>query len=117
MATLSGDLHVFGLMASALLAAGSGLGVVHLGASLPATEIIYAAKRANVRVVLASITGPQDVLQCREQLRQIRSALPQGVEIWAGVNPHNIEIPIKGILKLTDFNALEVQLQRIGGRF
>ena len=117
MATLSGDLHAFGLMASALLAAGSGLGVVHLGASVPSTEIIFAAKRANARVVLASITGPQDELQCREQLRRLRGALPQGVEIWAGVNPGNIDIPVKGILKLADFMALEVQLQRMGGRF
>ena len=56
-ATLSDDLHEFGILAAAILAAGSGLGVIHLGANLPAREISYALKRSKADVVLISITN------------------------------------------------------------
>jgi DNA-binding transcriptional MerR regulator/methylmalonyl-CoA mutase cobalamin-binding subunit len=115
-ATLSGDLHCFGLLASAILAAGAGLGVVHLGASLPAKEVIFAARRSEADVVLISVTAPEDILLSREQLKSIRSQIPNTTEVWMGLNPPELDLRLKGIVVLEDFHTLETQLQRVGGK-
>jgi MerR family transcriptional regulator, light-induced transcriptional regulator len=115
--TLSDDLHEFGILAAAILAAGAGLGVVHLGPNLPVDEIIYAAKRSRADVVLLSVTNPQDRTLRQEQLRSIRRGLPKEKELWVGVNPPNTRFDVKEIRILGDFGELERQIQRIGGRF
>ena len=51
-ATLSDDLHGFGILAASILAVGAGLEVIHLGPNLPVKEIVYAAKRSGAEVVL-----------------------------------------------------------------
>jgi MerR family transcriptional regulator, light-induced transcriptional regulator len=115
--TLSDDLHEFGILAAAILAAGAGLGVVHLGPNLPVAEIVYAAKRSRADVVLLSVTNPQDRTLRQEQLRSIRRGLPKEKELWVGVNPPNTRFDVGEIRILGDFGELERQIQRIGGRF
>ena len=114
--TFSDDLHEFGILAAAILAAGAGLGVVHLGPNLPAKEVSYAAKRSGANVVLMSITS-RDLELRKEQLRSVRTAIPSQVEIWAGVNPASSELHVEGVRILKDFRDLEREIQRIGGRF
>ena len=115
--TLSDDLHEFGVLAAAILAAGAGLGVVHLGPNLPVDEIVYAAKRSRTDVVLLSVTNPQDRTLRQEQLRSIRRGLPKEKELWVGVNPRNTRFDVGEIRILADFGELEREIQRIGGRF
>ena len=114
--TLSDDLHEFGILAGSILAAGAGFGVVHLGPNLPPKEIVYAAKRSNADVVLLSVTNPQDRTLREEQLRSIRAALPKETDVWVGVNPPKTTFSVAGIRLLQDFDALERELQRVGGR-
>jgi MerR family transcriptional regulator, light-induced transcriptional regulator len=116
-ATFNDDLHEFGLLAAAMLAAGAGLGVIHLGSNLPIKEIAYAAKRSSADVVLLSITNPQDHTLREEQLRSLRASIANQVEIWAGVNPAGTNFQVTGVRVLRDFRGLEQELQRIGGRF
>jgi methanogenic corrinoid protein MtbC1 len=116
-ATLSDDLHEFGILAAAILAAGAGLGVVHLGPNLPANEIVYAAKRSRTNVVLLSVTNPQDHMLRREQLRAIRKGLSHETELWVGVNPPDTRFDAGEIRLLRDFGELEREIQRVGGRF
>ena len=115
--TLSDDLHEFGVLAAAILAAGAGLGVVHLGPNLPVDEIVYAAKRSRTDVVLLSVTNPQDRTLRQEQLRSIRGGVPKEKELWVGVNPPNTRFDVGEIRILGDFGELEREIQRIGGRF
>jgi DNA-binding transcriptional MerR regulator/methylmalonyl-CoA mutase cobalamin-binding subunit len=115
--TLSDDLHEFGVLAAAILAAGAGLGVVHLGPNLPVDEIVYAAKRSRTDVVLLSVTNPQDRALRQEQLRSLRRGLPKEKELWVGVNPPNTRFDVGEIRILGDFGELEREIQRIGGRF
>jgi MerR family transcriptional regulator, light-induced transcriptional regulator len=115
--TLSDDLHEFGILAAAILAAGAGLGVIHLGASLPAREVSYAAKRAGADVVLISVTAPLDRTLREHQLRALCAGLPPGVEVWVGVNPSSVELDVKRIRVLRDFPELEREIQRVGGIF
>jgi len=115
--TLSDDFHEFGVLAAAILAAGAGLGVVHLGPNLPVDEIVYAAKRSRTDVVLLSVTNPQDRTLRQEQLRSIRRSLPKEKELWVGLNPPNTRFDVGEIRILGDFGELEREIQRIGGRF
>lgn len=115
-ATLSDDLHEFGILIAAMLAAGAGLGIVHLGPNLPAVEVAYAAKRSAVNVVLLSLTNVVDAGIRNQQLRLLRSRLPANVELWAGVNPPQLEIESKDIRVLRDFKELEREYERLGGR-
>jgi DNA-binding transcriptional MerR regulator/methylmalonyl-CoA mutase cobalamin-binding subunit len=114
-ATLDDDLHEFGILTAAILVAGAGLGIIHLGASLPVKEIVYAAKRSGANVVLLSVTNPQDQSRREEQLRSIRAAVPKETQVWVGINPASTVLSVKGILVLKNFIELERELQRIGG--
>jgi DNA-binding transcriptional MerR regulator len=116
-ATLSDDLHGFGILAASILAAGAGLGVIHLGPNLPVKEIVYATKRSGADVVLLSLTNPHDRTLREEQLRRVRSGLPAAVELWIAINPPAANIIVKGARVLTAFEDLERELRRIGGRF
>jgi methanogenic corrinoid protein MtbC1 len=120
-ATLSNDLHSFGVLAAAMLAAGSGLGVLHLGPNLPPEEIAYAAKRSLARVVLVSVTNAQDPADVSSQLDLIGTRILADTELWIGVNPPeaaaDLQVERKQVYILKDFMELEHQLKRIGGRF
>jgi MerR family transcriptional regulator, light-induced transcriptional regulator len=120
-ATLSNDLHGFGVLAAAMLAAGSGLGVLHLGPNLPPEEIAYAAKRSLARVVLVSVTNAQNPAEVSSQLDLISTRILADTELWIGVNPPeaaaDLQVKRKQVYILKDFMELEHQLKRIGGRF
>jgi DNA-binding transcriptional MerR regulator len=116
-ATLSDDLHGFGVLAAAILAAGAGLGAIHLGPDLPVTEVVYAARRSGADVVLLSVTFPQDRQLRQEQVRSVRTGIPREVELWVALNPASLEFDVRGVQWIKDFLDLERQLQRIGGRF
>lgn len=121
MATLSNDHHSFGLLAAAMLAAGAGIGVIHLGPNLPPEEIAYAAKRSLARVVLISVTGTPDEAELSRQLELITGRIPADTELWLAVNPPELAAQVnvkrKRFFVLKDFRELEQQLVRIGGRF
>ena len=120
-ATLSGDLHAFGILAASMLVASAGLGVTDLGPNLPLEEVSYAAKRSNARAVLISITWPENLKECAGQLVALRSRIPANAELWVAVNPASLvsklNVKRKGIHWIKDFAELEHELKRMGGRF
>jgi methylmalonyl-CoA mutase cobalamin-binding subunit len=120
-ATLAGDLHGFGILTAAMLAASAGLGVIHLGPNLPLEEVSYAAKRSGARVVLTSLTAPEDLAASASQLASLQARLPADAELWVGVNPPDLaaKLKVKGkrVRWIKDFSELEHELKRIGGRF
>jgi len=113
-ATLSDDLHDFGILAAAILAAGVGFGVVHLGPSLPVKEIVYAAKRSNADVVLLSVTNVQDRMLREQQLRSIRSGISKETALWVAVNPGDTVLNVNGVRILRSFAELERELHGMG---
>ena len=104
-----------------MLVASAGLGVTDLGPNLPLEEVSYAAKRSNARVVLISITWPENLKECAAQLVALRSRLPANAELWVAVNPASLvsklNVKRKGIHWIKDFAELEQELKRMGGRF
>jgi methanogenic corrinoid protein MtbC1 len=119
-ATPAGERHEFGVLAAAMLAAAGGLGVVYLGADLPARLIVDSAARSGVDVVVLGIIYSGSTRELHRQVDYIVDHLPGRQELWVGgtLTPA-LDRPLAGqqIVRLQDFEALERQLMRIGARF
>ncbi len=83
-ATPSGERHEFGVLAAAMLAAAGGLGVVYLGADLPARLIVDSAARSGVDVVVLGIIYSGSSRELRRQVDYIVDHLPGRQELWVG---------------------------------
>jgi methanogenic corrinoid protein MtbC1 len=117
-ATPSGERHEIATLGAAMLAASAGLGVSYLGADLPAREIVDSVRPAGAQVlVLGLTTAASDKARARE-LKTIVRELSDGVELWAGgrgAERHASIIRPRGVI-LSDYNAYQQELVRIGGR-
>jgi len=83
-ATPAGELHEFGILASAMLAAAAGRGVLYLGPNLPAAEIVSAAARVDARVVAIGLTPANHRDPVLEDVRWLARRLPASTELWIG---------------------------------
>lgn len=68
----------------AACASAHGWRVVYLGPSLPADEIVGAARQSGVRAVALSLVHPEDDPGIPEELARLRRLLPHEVAILAG---------------------------------
>ena len=115
--TPAGEEHEFGILAAAMLAAGGGLGVIYLGASLPANEILNAARSAGPDVIVLGITSTQAMPRLQQEVRQVAHRLPTRTELWlGGKEAKRIQAETGGrpTVFLPDFTALEHHLRRLG---
>jgi DNA-binding transcriptional MerR regulator len=119
-ATPSGERHEFGILAAAMLAAAGGLGVVYLGADVPARLIVDSAARSGVDGVVLGIIYSGSTSELRRQVDYVVDHLPGRLELWVGgtlVPDLDRPLPGQQIVRLQDFEALERQLVRIGARY
>lgn len=118
--TPAGERHEFGILAAAMLAAAGGLGVVYMGADLPARLIVDAAARSGVDVVVLGLIYSGATRAVRAEVEYIADHLPGKVELWVG---GQLAFDLDGkdagrrIVRLEDFDALEQQLVGIGATF
>ncbi len=84
MTTPSGEMHEFGILTAALLAVGQGIGVVYLGPDLPAKEILLAAKKTDVDVVLLGITRTRGNRAAVREAGRVAARLPAAKTLWIG---------------------------------
>jgi methylmalonyl-CoA mutase cobalamin-binding subunit len=117
LATPQGERHDIGLVMVAILALDAGLSVYLLGADLPADEIAAATRRAGAVVLgLATIyrgNRPRAVAE----IRSIQRTLPPDTELWIGGSdaPHVVKaLRTKGPLAITDLEAIDGELRRVG---
>lgn len=78
------QMHDLGAMLAATAAAGSGWRVTYLGASLPAQELVRAARLARADTVALSIVHPTDDIRVSIDLRDIRASLPEQTALIVG---------------------------------
>jgi DNA-binding transcriptional MerR regulator/methylmalonyl-CoA mutase cobalamin-binding subunit len=119
-ATPSGELHEFGILVSAMLAAGGGLGITYLGANLPGEEIVFAAQKTAPQVVVLGFIGANGAKIGLAEIQKVAHKLPAQIELWVGGtrNDEMIEaISQTRALLLEDFQRLEQHLIRLGARF
>jgi DNA-binding transcriptional MerR regulator len=117
-ATPSEERHEIATLGAAMLAASAGLGVSYLGADLPAREIVDSVEPAGARVLVLGLTTAAGGRVRERDLKTIVRELPTGVELWAGgrgAERHASIIRPRGVV-LSDYNAYQQELARIGGR-
>lgn len=103
--TPSGELHEFGALLAAAVAADAGWRVLYLGPSLPPEEIAMAAERAGAAVVAMSVVRGDDADADRagEELAALRSLLPGGTLLVAGGRQASSVAP-EGLLRVGDLD-------------
>ena len=118
--TPAGERHEFGILAAAMLAAAGGLGVVYMGAELPARLIVDSAARSGVDVVVLGLIYSGATRAVRAEVEYIADHLPGKVELWVG---GQLAFDLDGkdagrrIVRLENFDALEQHLVGIGATF
>lgn len=118
-ATPSGEQHEFGILVSAMLAAGGGLGVIYLGADLPAEEIVGAARKTAPQAVVLGFIGAEGSKAGVMEIQKVAHKLPSQIELWVGGAQGEAfveEIRKTRALLIDDFELLERHLVRLGAR-
>jgi methylmalonyl-CoA mutase cobalamin-binding subunit len=112
--TPSGELHEFGAMLAAVVAADAGWRVLYLGPSLPASEIAGAAARAGAAVVAVSVVDgeAEDVERAGRELEALRSMLPEGILLVTGGRRSSSVTP-EGVTVVEDLEALREVLSAV----
>lgn len=113
LASTPEEKHAFGLLAAAVLAASSGLGVIYLGPELPPEEIVAAARSSEADVVVVAVYESWP-LNRMEDLVVIARRLPRRIKLWlGGPRPRQlVQSPGLGrFLALPDFFTFEKQLK------
>ena len=84
LTTVKDEEHLLGLlMVEALLAANGAL-CLSLGAQTPVADIIGASRGTNTDIVALSFSGAYPWRKARDTLLELRMALPETIELWAG---------------------------------
>jgi DNA-binding transcriptional MerR regulator/methylmalonyl-CoA mutase cobalamin-binding subunit len=120
LATPTGEHHEFGVLSAAMLAAGGGLGIVYLGADLPAREIVDAAIKTESQAVVLGLKGAGEWKESINELQQVSKELPEKIELWiGGMDSQTLMRQVKKTraVVLSDFDALEKNLMRLGAKF
>ncbi|MFN0108238.1 MAG: MerR family transcriptional regulator [Blastocatellia bacterium] len=118
--TPSGEHHEFGILASAMLAVGGGLGVIYLGVNLPADEIVLAAQKTAPQAVVLGFIGANGARAGISEVQKVSEKLPAQIELWVGgaqTESLVAEIRQTRAVLMEDFTMLEQHLIRLGARF
>lgn len=100
-----------------MLAVGGGLGIIYLGANLPAEEIVLAAQKTAPQAVVLGFIGANTGVA---EVQKIAHKLPSQIELWVGGTQSGSfieEIRKTRALLIEDFDILEQHLTRLGARF
>ncbi|MFN0086295.1 MAG: MerR family transcriptional regulator [Blastocatellia bacterium] len=119
-ATPSGEHHEFGILVSAMLAAGGGMGIVYLGANLPGEEIIVAAQKTAPQAIVLGFIGANGAKAGLKEIQKVAHKLPAQIELWVGGTQTAAlvkEIAKTRALLIEDFQMLEQHLIRLSARF
>ncbi len=119
-ATPSGEHHEFGILLSAMLTVGGGLGIVYLGTNLPAEEIVGAAHKTAPQAVVLGLIGVNGAKVSSQEVQTVANKLPAQIELWVGgIKEPEIsqEVRQTRALMIEDFAMLEQHLMRLGARF
>jgi MerR family transcriptional regulator, light-induced transcriptional regulator len=114
-ATPEGEQHELGTLVASLVASGMGFGALYLGPSLPASELVAAARRVQPRAVVLGYTGRESAPAAAAAIAALAQELPEGVELWiggAGAADARAGSPDRAVA-LEDLDAFEKALSRL----
>lgn len=115
MATPEQEHHGFGILAAAMLTAAKGMGALHLGTNLPASEIVFAARSTDADAILLGVCGanPEQVIAAMEE---IRKGVKKRMQLWIGgaADEHLVKTAEKmGWRVLKNFHMYEDELEKL----
>lgn len=84
IATPAGELHEFGIMAAALLAAAYLYPIFYFGPNLPGRDIVDTANRTGLGIVLLGVSQPQPSRDVIDEVRLVANNLGDSMELWIG---------------------------------
>lgn len=84
LATLPGEEHSLGLLMISALLSSHNITVINLGGEVPLDQIVNAVERYEVDVLGVSFSGSYQYENIRRNLKELRDAVVQGVDIWIG---------------------------------
>lgn len=117
LATPTNEQHSVALLAAAMLTAAGGLGVVYLGANLPAEEIVVAAKKAGCDAILLGLTVVNET-DVQKDLTEIANKVDPRVRLWlAGSGVRQRRKQGDRWALLPDFHAFENKLLELGATY
>ncbi len=98
LTTLPNEMHGLGLLMAEAMLTLQGCACIALGVQTPITDIVEAAKQQDADIVALSFSGMSRPSATTEGLRQLRSLLPAGMELWAGGSGlHQVPSTMAGI--------------------
>lgn len=112
--TPAGELHEFGAMMAAVMAAEAGWRVLYLGPSLPAEEVAVAAERAGASAVAMSVVDGEaaKVDRAGEELRVLRSLLPERMLLVTG-GRRSPSLTPEGATRVTELDGFRKVLSAV----
>jgi DNA-binding transcriptional MerR regulator/methylmalonyl-CoA mutase cobalamin-binding subunit len=116
LATLAGETHGLGVQMAALIAAIAGLQPHVLGTDTPVENIIAAVKARKPSAIGISISVSTAGPRSRDQLEQLRRAVPSGVPILVGGQGARRSHPPGGCVIVDDLQGLYDWMRRLGAR-
>lgn len=84
LTTVKDEEHMLGLLMVEALLAANGAFALSLGAQTPIADIVGAVRATNTDIVALSFSGAYPWRKSREALIELRAALPERTELWAG---------------------------------
>jgi len=108
VATPSGQLHEFGAMAGALLAAARGLEPIYLGPNMPEEDLLRAVKQSKAKVLLLSVVGKMT----RSEIEQVAATINRiavRIETWVGIDKrHQLARKLQNVRLFDRFEDLDI---------
>lgn len=84
LTTVKDEEHLLGLLMVEALLVANGAWCLSLGAQTPVTDIIGAAEDSAIDIVALSFSAAYPWRKARDTLLELRAALPERTELWAG---------------------------------
>ncbi|HEX7951826.1 MAG TPA: MerR family transcriptional regulator, partial [Burkholderiales bacterium] len=107
LTSLPQEQHGIGLLMAEAMLAIEGARCISLGTQTPLADIVAAARVHHADVVALSFSSAYGETKAIEGLKQLRSALPATIHIWAGgTGVARMRKPPEGIQPVTDFAQL-----------
>jgi MerR family transcriptional regulator, light-induced transcriptional regulator len=116
LATFAGETHGLGIQMAALVAAVAGLQPQVLGTDTPVENIVAAVKARKAVAVGISISVSTGGPDSRDQLEQLRRAVPSSVTILVGGHGARRSHPPGGCVIVDDFPAFHDWMRRLSAR-
>ena len=120
-ATPSGELHEFGILSAAMLAAAGGLGTLYVGPDLPAEELAEATRKTQVAAVVLGVAIEADKVDfLKDYLARVQESLPNRVELMVGgklEEEMQAFMNERGIVHFGNLQQYEVYIRKFGALF